>query len=125
MKTCPYCFSEIVEQALKCKHCGEWVTDKPASSTSKPTSAEFKTTISSKSNSGHQGFFESDNLDNTLNEGIKMYATYKIVGMIIGAIIFLIFLFTIFAPAVNKTNDPFDHIKNSPEFEGFKWKDSR
>ena len=58
MKTCPYCFSDIVEQALKCKHCGEWVTDKPASSSSRPSSAEFKTTISSKSNSDHQGFFE-------------------------------------------------------------------
>ncbi|MCF7954585.1 MAG: hypothetical protein K9M75_02170 [Phycisphaerae bacterium] len=121
MKTCPYCFSEIVEQALKCKHCGEWVTDKPASSSSRPTSAEFKTTISSNSTSDHKGFFESDNLDNTLNEGIKMYAAYKIIGMIVGAIIFLIFLFAVFIPAFNKTSDPFNHIKNSPDFKDVRW----
>jgi hypothetical protein len=30
MRKCPFCAEEIQDDAVKCKHCGEWLSNKPS-----------------------------------------------------------------------------------------------
>lgn len=33
IKNCPYCGEEILAVAIKCKHCGEFLTEQPSNAT--------------------------------------------------------------------------------------------
>lgn len=39
---CPACAEEILAQAKKCKHCGEWLADKPAPTVIEQTGKGYK-----------------------------------------------------------------------------------
>ena len=97
MKKCPYCCAEIDAQALKCKYCSEWVE--------KPNRPERNNPDNDTPAGWAKSFMKSDNLNQTLNEGVKLYAGWKVISAIIGIIIFLIFLFAFFLPSFNKVNN--------------------
>jgi hypothetical protein len=44
MKKCPYCAEEIQEQAIKCKHCGEWLKKETDSQSKHISYGSFATT---------------------------------------------------------------------------------
>ena len=107
MKKCPYCCAEIEAQALKCKHCGEWVE--------KPQQNRLNNPNNDTPAGWAKTFMKSDDLDKTLNEGVKLYAGWKVVSAIIGAIIFLFFFFGLFLPQFNRTNQGFDSFHRSSQ----------
>lgn len=75
MKQCPYCRGEIEDQALKCQHCGEWVTPFPV--------RESRERIAPSS---------------TLAEGLKWYGAFKLGQGAIGVAILLLILCVSFLP---------------------------
>ena len=51
------------------------------------------------------GLTESD-----VVEGVRWYVQYRIVMAIVGAVVFLIFLFAVFIPQASKINDQFPGV---------------
>ncbi len=92
MATCPYCEGEISDTAVKCKHCGEWVRPPPASGVAggpvpvRPPSA------------GPRDAGDDDALGPSLGRAANRYVSFQMMMGVIGAVIFLIILFTVFLP---------------------------
>lgn len=99
MKRCPYCLGDVEDAARKCVHCGEWVEPQQQQPAAGPPS-----------DGSIRSFFESQDLDQTLNTGIKWYVKYRIAAAIIGLIVFLIFFLTVFLPSWNDAQSQFDNF---------------
>jgi predicted PurR-regulated permease PerM len=105
---CRYCFGDVNPKAQKCQHCGEWVNK-----------------ISSKNQGVVDTFINSKDLGTTVNSGIKLYAGFQVIGVVIGFILFISFSIFIFTQ-MNKMDRRHDNMfpkfetpKNSPEAEEF------
>jgi hypothetical protein len=101
-KDCPYCLGKVPSAARKCQHCGEWLTERHV-----PDPLSHGTI---------KDFFESDNLDDTLNTGLKWYVKYRIMMAAIGFVVFLIFLLGVWLPNYNKIQNDFDNFDRNPGF---------
>ncbi len=106
MKKCPYCCAEIEDQALKCMHCGEWVEA--------PRKTHYNNPDNDTPSGWAKSFMKSDDLDKTLNEGVKLYAGWKVISAIIGAIIFLFIFFGVFLPGFHSVNRGFNSFPQHP-----------
>lgn len=84
MKQCPLCLGEIPDQAVKCRHCGEWVDGRPTGA-------------------------QSD-----LGQVANRYINYKIAMTIIGLILSLLFFLFIWLPGWNRAQKGFDNFPGPP-----------
>ena len=95
MKECPYCLSQIADDARKCRFCGEWV-EEPSEGSGEPAAPRDQSL---------SRFWESEDLDETLNVGVKWYVKYRIAMTIVGFVVFVIFFFGVWLPQWNQMND--------------------
>ena len=98
---CPYCKGDIPDDAVKCMHCGEWVKQKPAAAEPESDVPVARSASEMLGRVWHGGLTTGD-----VAEGVRWYVKYRIVMAIVGAIVFLIFLFAVFLPQWNKANEP-------------------
>jgi hypothetical protein len=105
MKECAYCCAEIEDRALKCQHCGEWVK--------LPQNTQYNNPDNDSPAGWAKTFMKSDDLNKTLNEGVKLYAGGKVISGIIGLIVFLFVLFGVILPGFNRANQGFHSFPHS------------
>jgi uncharacterized membrane protein YvbJ len=104
MKICPFCMGDIRDEAVKCVHCGEWVEE--------PQDRREQVSTGSP-----RAFFRGRDLDETLNEGVKVYAKVRIISVVIAAVLFLVFLLVFVLPTFNKAQDVQNQLPTFPSVQ--------
>lgn len=117
MKKCPFCAEEIQLEAIKCKHCGEWLNNREISDNSEQLKDLYDQDIGPESrcteiNNAQNQDNKSDNLSYSLdNESSKAKKLMKQFSIIFWCNIILMILFILVSSEVlPKTNSALNII---------------
>ena len=83
MKTCPFCFGDVPDAALKCQHCGEWIERPPTRLTG-----------------------GSDD-DDSVGRAANRYVSFQMIMGVIGLLLFLLMFLFVILPHIGQTGGGF------------------